>query len=192
MAEFKAILSQDRSKNIEWALKFYSAMGIVSALMSGGYFIIRKLDIVLDERDQVTLGVFVFSIALISLSKLMLEFYRAREAIRKSRLEGEIERYRLLKLWSAFEAVASAHFGEDISDRPVPTRSLIYRLIETGAVTIVQAEALEQALDIRNAVAHGREDALPSELVTQAATALEEILQALQKTRPKARRSTLA
>lgn len=192
MTEFRAIYSQNKSRIIEWILKSYSATGAVLALISGGYFIIRKLNIVLDERDQLTLAVFAFSVSLITLSKLMLEFYREREALRKSRLEREIERYRLLKLWSAFEAVASAHFGEDISDRPVPTRSLIYRLIETGAVTIVQAEALEQALDIRNAVAHGREDALPSELVTQAATALEEILQTLQKLHPKARQSTLA
>lgn len=87
----------------------------------------------------------------------------------------------MLGLWSRFEEAASQYLNEDTSGKPVPTRELIYGLTSVNAISRVDLEGLEQALDIRNALAHGREEFVPPELVDRATRTLEDILDVLKR-----------
>lgn len=182
-----------RHRTTEVVFRLYGMIGAMLAVLSGGYFLLRKMQIIIDRQDQWILMSFSAGVLLVFLSRVVLEYYKVVEVRRSALAESEMERYKLLSLWASFESAASSYLGEDIRGRPVPTRELIYRLVETGAISRSQFEDLEQALDIRNAVAHGREDVFPPALIDRASTALDSILQLLhrpdpQRAKPRARR----
>jgi hypothetical protein len=170
-----------------FVLQTYRAMGLLMAFGAAGYLAVRKLGIIFDKTDQILVA-FVFAGALIYAgSTYLVVFLDKRRELTRAKIEGDLRAQRLITLWSIFESTAAGLLGER-SDRPVNARALMYGLMDDGFLSAGQIEDLEQALEIRNMVAHGMADSLPNSRIEDASANLEKIASALIRNRAKRER----
>jgi hypothetical protein len=106
---------------------------------------------------------------------------RAHLAETKALLEQGQPFAALLLAWSMFEAAARLRMMDDDRDpaKPATPGSLIKGLIYYGYIDEQQAASLEDAMKLRNAVAHGFLGSLPPEDVAHATRLLIEATEPL-------------
>lgn len=71
MTEFRTS-ALNRSKNVEFIFRFYGVFGGLIAVLSAGYFVIKKLNIAIDSQDQLILVAFVVGVMLLFFSRVVL------------------------------------------------------------------------------------------------------------------------
>ncbi|MGJ8698243.1 MAG: hypothetical protein ACSHYF_18120 [Verrucomicrobiaceae bacterium] len=142
-------------RKLDLLLRAYSLMGLLMAILAGGYFLVSLLP-ELTKNQQMALMFSGVGIALALMSRTLLILRREREA-------GEVERMTeyesvasFLDTWARFERIskeALSKEGEEFNRHSL--RSVISRLHEDGKLDSSDVLALEEALQTRNLIVHG-------------------------------------
>lgn len=142
-------------RKLDLLLRAYSLMGLLMAILAGGYFMVSLLP-ELTKNQLMSLTFTGVGIALALMSRTLLIWRKEREA-------GEVERMTeyesvasFLDTWARFERIskeALSKEGEDFNRHSL--RSVISRLHEEGKLNDSDVISLEEALQTRNLIVHG-------------------------------------
>jgi hypothetical protein len=160
---------------IENVLRLYVYLGLVIAVGGVGYLIISTLNISLSYPQRMALLISVCGVALSFSSVFLLKF-------RKQRTQAVYRKMRLVEYLGEFVQVF-AHF-EGVATQVLQTAHVAFnRFSIRQVIELLRAEdklndedvlALEEALQVRNAVLHGGED-IPSDFLIRQTRAVRKI-----------------
>lgn len=162
-SEFMLIKQGMRRRTREAAfrsvLRIYFTIGLLVAAGAFGYFLAKTLDIKMSKEEAPALIAGAVGLTTALISHLTVRLLSERDRLRSALYLDSHVFMRILTDWARFERLASVLMGIDMRQRPTSARGLIQGLLERGIIAPGDAEKLDLALFMRNAIAHGR---LPS------------------------------
>jgi uncharacterized protein YutE (UPF0331/DUF86 family) len=162
-------------------LRIYYSIGIIVCAVAAGYIVAKKLNFHADRRDVVAFALGAVGLMTALLSHLTVKILNEREA-RRSQLNMDARAFmRILAQWANFEKLASVIMNVDMTARPTSARFLIHGLLDRGILSSEDAENLESALFVRNAVAHGSLSSISPSQAERAASQLDRIVTAIAR-----------
>jgi hypothetical protein len=162
-------------------LRIYYAVGMIVAATAAGYIVAKKLNVQAGRQELAafTLGIVGLMTAL--LSYLVVKIMNERETLRSQIYVDAHVFMRILAEWSNFEKLASLVMRVDTATRPTSARFLIHGLVDRGVLSAEDAQKLESALFVRNAVAHGNLSSISRAEVERAVSQVARIVAALTR-----------
>jgi hypothetical protein len=142
---------------VETVLKLYSVFGALIGIFSLAYFLLSLLKIELTESQTLTLIIAGTSITLSLASWGMLLFRKQRELEESKKIKSFQNATKFMYLWTEFEISAKEKLeatGIDFSKHSI--RSVIKVLYENNYITKKEAALLDDAMQLRNSIAHSR------------------------------------
>lgn len=173
-----------RSYSVLMALRVYTVIGALGAIIGGGYFLTSLLPDSLTKTQTAVLITSGVSLALAIMSRMMLTMIRERNVLYDRIFATDRKQANLLRMWFQFEESAKdvlADLGED--QKTHSTRELIKELRSHLILDNVDSIALQEAMLTRNAVAHGMPLASTYE-VEEVTEKLAQVLSKLTGARP--------
>lgn len=163
-------------RKVETVLKLYSVLGALISIFALAYFLLSTLDIQLSLMQQMTLMIAGVGIALSMTSWAMLLFRRQRELEEVKRIKAYQGVSQIIFLWAEFEEAGKSKLDDlDISYSKHSIRQVINLLEEKNVINPKDRILVDEAMQIRNAAAHGRAE-FSQELVKQTAEAISRII----------------
>ena len=147
-----------KGKNrVEQILKLYIIMGALTGVISLAYFLLSFLDFELTSLQTQTLVVSGVSVALSLSSWAMLVYRKQRELEESVKIKSLQNATKLIQLWSEFELTAKYKLeSENIDYSKHSIRSVFASLFEHGILGRKDLAMLEDAMQVRNSIAHSR------------------------------------
>jgi hypothetical protein len=159
-SEFMLIKQGMRQRTREAAfrsvLRIYFTIGMLVAAGAFGYFLAKTLDIKMSRAEAPALIAGAVGLTTALISHLTVRLLSERDTLRSALYLDSHVFMRILTDWARFEQLASVLMGIDTRQRPTSARGLIQGLLERGIIAPDDAEKLDSALFMRNAIAHGR------------------------------------
>ncbi|MEO2281355.1 hypothetical protein [Pseudoalteromonas pernae] len=146
-----------RKSRVEQILKLYMIMGALIGIFSLSYFLLSFLEVELSQTQMMTLASAGLGVALSLASWAMLVFRKQRELEESEKLESLQSATKLMYLWSEFEFSAKNRLeseGIDYSKHSI--RSVLSSLFEHEFLSKKDLMMLEDAMQLRNSIAHSR------------------------------------
>ena len=143
-------------RRLDLLLRAYSVMGLLIAILAGGYFLLTLLPFELTINQLMALLFAGVGIALAFMSRTLMIFRKERESEELDRLNEYESLSLFLDTWARFERTSKEVLekeGEEYNKHSL--RAVISRLYEEGKIDKGDVIALEEALQTRNAVVHG-------------------------------------
>lgn len=166
-------------RRIDFVLRVYSVMGLLLAIIASAYFGLTLLPVDLSSSQQIALATAGIGIALTTISRTLI-------ILRKQRENEEIEKLQeykaisdFLETWSQFESASKSALAEGDSDINIHSlRAVISRLLQEGKINRADVQALDNALQTRNAIVHGGQP-LTANMARNVTETLREIIKKL-------------
>lgn len=149
-------------------LRLYAAAGALMAMGGFGYFLLRKLNIQIDREDEFALTLAFMGLIVAVFSNFSLSLIKEKSAYAKAVSNKDRLSLKLLESWNQFEKSGMRSIGEEGDGRPIPLRSMIRKLISLGAITPRHSSGLDEALKVRNRIAHGLSEDISASDLTDA------------------------
>lgn len=146
-----------RKSRLEQILRLYMIMGALIGIFSLLYFLLSFLKIDLTETQMTTLAAAGLGITLSMASWGMLVYRKQRELEESEKLKSLQSATKLMHLWSEFEFAAKNKLelkGVDFPKHSI--RSVLVSLFDLGIFDKKDLIMLEDAMQLRNLVAHSR------------------------------------
>ena len=170
-----------RKNRLEQILKLYMIMGALIGIFALSYFLLSFLEIELTDTQLMTLALAGLGISL-SLASWAMLVYRKQRALEESeKLNALQNATKLMNLWSEFELIAKHRLeSEGISYSKHSIRSVLVSLLEQGILDKRDLMMLDNAMQLRNSIAHSRLGAdFSSESIERATNVLVESINKL-------------
>ncbi len=143
-------------RKLDFILRAYSLMGLLLAIMAGGYFLLTLLPFELSIEQQVSLMIAGIGIALALMSRTMIVLRKEREVEEMEKMSEYESVTSFLDTWVRFERISKETLEKDNEDfNRHSLRSVISRLYEEGKLDKNDVIALDEALQTRNSIVHG-------------------------------------
>ena len=171
---------QRSRRRVDFLLRAYSWMGLMLAVVGGGYFLFTLLSFDLSAQQRFAL-ILAGAGALVALmSRLFIAFYKERDAEELDRTE-EYERLdSFLSAWQQFERVSKEILEKE--GRRLNMHSLrvvISYLHDEGKIDEEDVLVLEEGLKTRNLIVHG-ERRVPRRMTERVTESLVEVIQKIE------------
>lgn len=176
-----AVMRARRNFTYEFVLKMYASFGLLIAAGAAAYFELTTLNIAITPKQQFALIIAGTGVALSFMSYLALIIRRQREKFETEKLRSYAYTSEIVDLWANFEDVTRALLeleGDKFSRYSL--RSMISKLRQEERITDADLRSLQEALELRNLIVHGR-GYLPAELISRVATELSRIVAKLSR-----------
>ncbi|MBK9515093.1 MAG: hypothetical protein IPO05_16030 [Flavobacteriales bacterium] len=138
-------------------LKLYSVFGSVSSIAALGYLVVSLIPYELNSNQRTALLIAGASAMLALLSWAMIVLRRERERQEMEKVQELARVSEFLYEWAHFELVSKELLkseGQGLNLHSL--RSIISKLYSDGVVSSTEVSALEQALQTRNEIVHGK------------------------------------
>ena len=140
---------------LEFMLRAYSLMGLLMAILAGGYVIVTLLPIQFTTDQIAALMTTGVGIALGLMSWMLLILRKARESVGLEEISEYETVTSFLDTWARFEQISKESISfEDEEFNLHSLRSVISRLYEEDKLDKRDLIALEEALQARNSIVH--------------------------------------
>lgn len=167
------------SKRYETILKLYTVLGALTALFAIAYFLLSILDIELTENQMVALLVAGVSMALSMTSWALLLFRKQRELEESKRIRSMQSLSEIVFLWDEFEEVGKSALKELNEKYNIHSaRQMMHGLEKHELIDSKDQRLMEEAMQVRNAVAHGLLDFRP-EVVQRTVASINRVIETI-------------
>lgn len=142
---------------VEQILKLYIVLGALLGIFSLAYFLLSFLDVQLTKDQMMTLALSGLGIALSLASWAMLIFRKQKQLEESAKFSSLQNATKLMYLWSEFEFAAKEKLeSKQIEFSKHSIRTVISALYEHNLINRKEAISLEDAMQLRNSIAHNR------------------------------------
>ncbi len=156
--EMDAQARRIRVNQIEFILRVYIGMGLITAIGSLVYFGFSFLQIDLTSPQRMSLIVAGTGVMVSLMSAMLLAFRRQRLALRSEAYHVVGLDYDLIKEWAKFESIGRrVLYGKGIDFNPRSPRAIVAALESNALIPSELAREIRMALDVRNKVVHNIE-----------------------------------
>ena len=163
-------------KKIDLILRIYSLMGLLIAVLAGGYFVLTLLPFKLSNNQQIALMFIGVGIALAFMSRTLIILRKERDISETERLKEYQTISEFLGTWSQFEIASKEALRQHDKDVNIHSlRAVISKLHEEEKIDNADVQALDEALHTRNEIVHGNRP-LSSIVARQVTDTLLEII----------------
>lgn len=146
-----------RKSRIEQILKLYMIMGALIGIFSLSYFLLSFLEIQLSKIQMMTLASAGLGVSLSLASWAMLVYRRQKELDESEKLNSLENATKLMNLWSEFEFIAKHRLEkEGVVYSKHSIRSVFKSLLEHDFLSKQDIIMLDDAMQLRNSIAHSR------------------------------------
>ena len=152
-------LSRQRARRskIEVLLRAYSWGGVLMAIVGGGYFLSTLIEFDLSVQQQFSLMIAGSGIALTIMAKVMVNLRKAQFAKELEQIDEIDTLHEFMEIWSKFENTARTALESAGNDDNIHSlRSMISFLQSDSRIDESDKKMLQEALKMRNLIAHGR------------------------------------
>jgi len=170
-------------RKFETIFKLYAVFGALTAIFALAYFILSMLNIELTKNQILSLMIAGVGVSLSMISWALLLFRRQREYEETKRIRAIQTLSEIVFLWTEFENVGKQALSElNVKYNSHSARQMMnglekYELIDSKDLLI-----MEEAMQIRNAVAHGQVDLAP-ELIQRVASSIISVTEKISTNR---------
>lgn len=177
----EAIRESEKRNNIqrkfEIILKLYMLIGIITAVFGIAYFVLSTLNIELSRSQINALLIAGVGFAITMLSWAMLLVKRERRLFEQQHEKSMESVSEFLRYWAKFENISKDVLEKEHRQfNKYSIREIIELLYEEGKIDKSDILALEEAIQLRNAVVH-KGDSLPSEKAKKYIELLTNVIQ---------------
>lgn len=173
--EFELRLNSKR--RFETILKLYTVLGVLTALFAVAYFILSFLEIDLTNNQTTALLVAGVSIVLSMTSWALLLFRKQREFEESKKIRSMQSLSEIIFLWAEFEEAGKAALKErKVKYNTHSARQMMHGLEKYELIDSRDQILMEEAMQIRNAVAHGQLE-LSQEMIHRTVTSIANVIE---------------
>ncbi len=164
-------------RKFETIFKLYAVLGALTAIFALAYFILSILDIDFTQNQMLALMIAGVGISLSMTSWALLMFRRQREYEETKRIKAVQILSEIVFLWAEFEKVGKQALSDlNVKYNSHSARQMMHGLEEYELIDSKDLLMMEEAMQIRNAVAHGQIDLAP-ELIQRVASSIIKVIE---------------
>jgi hypothetical protein len=172
--------ARSKRRSTELIFRFYGLLGLSAAIFGIGYMLLERTNFFSGADDRIRL-LFIISGALIAiLSQFALIYYRSRQERTIYELLERDKVFKFIERWRELEELTSPDDKNDL--RATSPRSMVASLLDDNLISRADADAIEGALTVRNAIIHSNA-AIPIELIDRYLSDLTNIIDSIKTKR---------
>lgn len=136
------------------ALRIYSIVGLLFAIIGGGYLAFEILSVSLRKSELLALTAAVAGLLMTVLSSALLVLRRELAQRQSQQVQEYLLIGRFIQAWAAFEESARLRLGGDERVSPRSVRSVLDLLRTKRVLEPIDLIQIEELLQLRNAIVH--------------------------------------